>query len=145
MYMRPVLLATPWRFGYTWLNMYLLLLCLATKSRNLKAVVWSNSLAILGSYEYARARFPDSVSPLAKRLQGRDAAAHLAPLVVLFNAPTQKWHAACALAMHLLWGVYHKFDINTVYKLDKPLHRRDLLEAWTATLLCHTCCIAVAR
>lgn len=145
MYMRPILLATPWKFGYTWVNMYLLLLCITTKSRHLKAIVWSNSLAIMASYEYFRLRFPQHMRPLAQRLHGGDIAAHLLPLVVLFNTPTKKWHAASALGMHVVWGLYHKFDIQTVYKLHAPLQPRHLVEAWIATVLCHTGAIVAAE
>ena len=121
MWMRPVMLARPWCYGYTWCNMYLMLLWYITRNQFLASVLWCNSWGIVLSYESGRIVCPATTSALRRRLCGLDTASHYLPLVLLYGTRSSPVHALVSSAMHLIWGYTHRFDVNAVYQLKPPI------------------------
>ena len=135
--MRPVMLASPMRYGYTWCNMYLLLIWYITRNRFLAKVLWCNSCGIVVSYECGRLVCTESLRRLRLRLRGLDTSAHYLPIALLYGTRPAPVHALVSAGMHLLWGYTHNFDMNAVYKLTPPVTVAQSRTMWACAVMGH--------
>jgi hypothetical protein len=131
--MRPVVRCM--RYGYTWCNLHFILIWCITRNTHLRDVLWCNSCAILVSYECTRIVCPDTARQLRQRYRGLDTVAHYVPIVMLYNANPTPVHALVSMAVHLLWGYTHSFDLNVVYQVHVTPGQSYVL--WACAIMGH--------
>ena len=131
---------------YTQWNLALLAIWLSSgRPKDLGALLWCNSLAVVASYESVRiingdayAGFLRSVSPWRE-----DQIAHWAPLMVLLwdRRPfrsVRKRHVLASVSLELLWAASIGFDLAVPYPaIQPPLTRNETSCVWLCGFLGH--------
>ena len=131
----------------TRVNLILGLFGLVANKPYISSVCYSNSLAILVSFQSASIFAPESYSNLVKLYKSSvkfwflNIISHYLPVLVFYkltnkNDITLK-SVSTSCMIHFLWGKSVNWDVNNIYKIKPPLNNSQQNKLWFMALLTH--------
>ena len=133
--------------SYTRVNVVLCSIALIVKNQTLYSICYSNSLAILISFQSTCLVAPKSYNNLLKKYTSNfifwflNILSHYVPIFI-FNRLTDKRYinfksVSCSCLLQLLWGKSINWDINKIYKINPPLNNIQKYKLWFLAAISH--------
>ena len=133
--------------SYTRFNLILSLFAAIYNKPTLSSVCYSNSIAILISFQSTSLIAPESYTNLVNVYKSSfkfwllNILSHYVP-PLLFYKMTQKKDitistVSVSCMLHLLWGKSIKWDLNKVYQINPPLNQELRYKLWTVAIISH--------
>ncbi len=128
-------------------NLLVSLFALAANKPYLSSVCYSNSLAILVSFQSASVWAPESYANLVKVYKSSakfwvlNIISHYLPVIIFYKLIKTKDVTLTSVTnscfLHLLWGKSVNWDINKIYDINPPLDKVQRLKIWVTAVLTH--------